>query len=753
MADKYGPNDDHEVHISTRTKERRGRKKKNGKKIIEWGFNKQAVGKWAEEFKTFTGKLVRAHVNINIKTWKEVPTSLKEHMWREIRRDYFIEDRMKKVIYSKLAKLHRDWRNKMRTGYVYKTRPVGQKNGEAYDKYKDQITKEQWEEFMARSMTSEFKTLSEKNKQAALMNEYNHHMGRSGYALSIPKWKEQGLLDHFMPASEVVSTNSSEQNADKYPRHVYWFCGRANLTQDGQLNFPGNSEGMWAKKEKLKNVQEVMAAGTWAPNGRHDILSEVIGQPDHPGRARGVGGVVGYTHLFERELRSACPEKKNNLNDEQLKLLQEKWRKDMDEFFTARGFQARFTSTSVHSESVGSPSPSIPHKSFKDGTSCQVCVESSTYAEDETLDTVARALAYNPGPEGTLCDAPISGSTVRVKISMVCDGFDQCLLPIPNGNAQITVLADAIGTFVQWPAHLVVFGGEEPLPLKTVKRDNKKKPEKPFVPRQPPREMYSITTYPLVNDDTLKTLKGDMLEMHETLKYFKPEFCKFSLPQSSELFHYNSVDDMFGSVIERKDIKEFLECDSINMSIILAFLVCLNAKLEEVDVDGIAFLCPSLCSYASFERDMEGVTSYLVQNMNDLFHKRLIVLPYNQRDHWLLVVICPSVNKCYILDSLPGECDMSCLKKKLSLAYKVASVHYGNGKSTEWQYLKCARQIGRASCGYYLMRFMWEVCFSLQGSDDIGKDWISREEPYSIVEIDEMRNMWCRHFLDIIMEL
>ncbi|CAH9077694.1 unnamed protein product [Cuscuta epithymum] len=87
----------------------------------------------------------------------------------------------------------------------------------------------------------------------------------------------------------------------------------------------------------------------------------------------------------------------------------------------------------------------------------------------------------------------------------------------------------------------------------------------------------------------------------------------------------------------------------------------------------------------------------------------------------MLIVICPAVNKGYIMDSLPGSCDISTLQKELTIAFKIASSSQGNGKSIKWENLKCVRQVGAKACGYYVMRFLWEVCFVHQGSSDIGK--------------------------------
>ncbi|CAH9070061.1 unnamed protein product, partial [Cuscuta europaea] len=187
--------------------------------------------------------------------------------------------------------------------------------------------------------------LSEKNKQAALQNIFPHHMGRSGYVLSMAKWKEQGLLDRFLPTSEVDSTKSSTTTTEEIPRHVSWFCARSGLTSDGHLAFPGNTDGMKEKKNKLDKIQDDIAAGTWKPIERHDILTEVVGKPDYLGCARGIGDGMGYTRVFAAERRGGRRDKVGNLSEDDLKKLQERWLKDMHHYFVPRGEQPTMRST------------------------------------------------------------------------------------------------------------------------------------------------------------------------------------------------------------------------------------------------------------------------------------------------------------------------------------------------------------------------------------------------------------------------
>ncbi|CAH9116316.1 unnamed protein product, partial [Cuscuta europaea] len=133
-----------EPHVTAEEHSSSGRRTSDGKKIVDFDKNGQPIGAWAEKFKSFVGKIARARVNINIESWKQVPESLKLQMWKEIQDEYFVDDTMYKLTIKMMGKLHRDFRNRLRTDFFYKTRPVGQDSGEAYVKYKGILTQDVW---------------------------------------------------------------------------------------------------------------------------------------------------------------------------------------------------------------------------------------------------------------------------------------------------------------------------------------------------------------------------------------------------------------------------------------------------------------------------------------------------------------------------------------------------------------------------------------------------------------------------------
>ncbi|CAH9113407.1 unnamed protein product [Cuscuta epithymum] len=173
--------------------------------------------------------------------------------------------------------------------------------------------------------------------------------------------------------------------------------------------------------------------------------------------------------------------------------------------------------------------------------------------------------------------------------------------------------------------------------------------------------------------------------------------------------------------------------------------------MVEFGRDDVGLLCPLICSLKYYELDKKGTRTYLKHALIQMFEKNLILLAYNEGYHWILFVICPKVDKGYIFNSLPSSSNFV-IQDDLTMMYRVASTQKGRGKSIKWHNIKCARQTGNTECGYYVMKFMWEV-ITYAGTADIGQAWNSRSEPYTTEEFNDIRNAWARFFVDEVMNM
>ncbi|CAH9110218.1 unnamed protein product [Cuscuta epithymum] len=192
----------------------------------------------------------------------------------------------------------------------------------------------------------------------------------------------------------------------------------------------------------------------------------------------------------------------------------------MHHYFVPRGEQPDMGSTRTFESSqveIMNSTADIPHKSFIDGASCRLAVESHTVNGDMSLDYVAVAVAYDTPVGALIHNVLMSDKTIKVNISMSCPGFDhQCPLLFPNELADMYVVADVVGSFVQWPARLVIFEGEEPQ-FQHKKKEIKKK-QTTFVERDPPKVTVAPSICPLVSESILDTLTDDVLELRDALQ-------------------------------------------------------------------------------------------------------------------------------------------------------------------------------------------------------------------------------------------
>ncbi|CAH9102973.1 unnamed protein product [Cuscuta epithymum] len=117
--------------------------------------------------------------------------------------------------------------------------------------------------------------------------------------------------------------------------------------------------------------------------------------------------------------------------------------------------------------------------------------------------------------------------------------------------------------------------------------------------------MVPPSTYPLISETVLESLSEDLQELHEMLEWYEPVLCKLSVPLPVELFHYQEEKE-FGISIHREDLIEFLNGDSMDISIVQTFLFCIKHKLDELGCDDVALLCPSMCSHKSLSNRQEG---------------------------------------------------------------------------------------------------------------------------------------------------
>ena len=217
------------------------------------------------------------------------------------------------------------------------------------------------------------------------------------------------------------------------------------------------------------SLDEQASQGSFVPHGRQDILAATIGRPEHPGRARVVGAGVTIKQYFGSASRTS--RSSSSMPPEDLEQLTQQIRDQLEESITekvTRKMMASFSQmqsqfqSQMQSQGLALPpepevGPSGPRVSTRES-----CVAPSgndprtgdsdkcgLYIEENPSRLVALGRLYEGST--TVHNIPLLHGQVKVGVEEVKD--TEALVPVPTD--EVTLVGQALNTFLAWPTHLV----------------------------------------------------------------------------------------------------------------------------------------------------------------------------------------------------------------------------------------------------------------------------------------------------------
>ncbi|KAL6558692.1 hypothetical protein OROMI_019042 [Orobanche minor] len=132
-------------------------------------------------------------------------------------------------------------------------------------------------------------------------------MARGGYDYVVVREMERKLEERKKEASksgeEVIIDPTS-------PPSRHQRCKLGRRTRSGGVSSDAAREIvakiMMSWRRNVHKIVILCSLGSFTPEGRHDILTEAIGRPEHPGRVRGIGFGVGIRDYFGRSSRRSA---------------------------------------------------------------------------------------------------------------------------------------------------------------------------------------------------------------------------------------------------------------------------------------------------------------------------------------------------------------------------------------------------------------------------------------------------------------
>ncbi|KAK9756551.1 hypothetical protein RND81_01G105900 [Saponaria officinalis] len=196
----------------------------------------------------------------------------------------------------------------------------------------------------------------------------------------------------------------------------------------------------------------------------------------------------------------------------------------------------------------------------------------------------------------------------------------------------------------------------------------------------------------------------------------------------------------------------------LNVSCIQIFMMYLQKFCEEQkDESGstIGFLCPTIMSQVGKDQKLnDQVVTYIECGLLRMGNVDIILVPFCQEMHWMLVVICPLIHEAYFCDPMGTTKRDTSFKHVLQMrsAFRTFRACGGASKliagmSMKWSNIECHQQLGSTECGYYVMRYMLDIIKKYRSIKDKAK-WFGSKLAYTPEQINEVRELWATYFMD-----
>ncbi|KAL6570125.1 hypothetical protein OROMI_014639 [Orobanche minor] len=190
------------------------------------------------------------------------------------------------------------------------------------------ISEDDWKEFKKAREDPTWEEKRIKKQEIAKQNKAPHTMARGGYDYVVIQEMERKLEERKKEASksgeEVIIDPPSPPS-----RHQRWKLG--HRTRSGGVSSDAAREIVakinvcdptwscaslsWRVATGMDELEAQCTQGSFTPEGRHDILAEAIGRPEHPGRVRGIVFGVGIRDYFGRSSRRSASINKSVLEE------------------------------------------------------------------------------------------------------------------------------------------------------------------------------------------------------------------------------------------------------------------------------------------------------------------------------------------------------------------------------------------------------------------------------------------------------
>ncbi|KAL5146975.1 hypothetical protein HKD37_06G016736 [Glycine soja] len=412
----------------------------------------KANGPHRKKLRTYLGIVARDKVDITYENWKEVPTAQKDLIWKDIQAEFDIpkasNSRRKRKLLQTVGERWRKWALAADQDGVEDT--VCEKYG---------ISKEKWTQFCQTRRDPSWEDVRMKAKAIQKQNTAPHVLSRGGYDYLEQKLLAEKTKKKLEEAAQSGSIDGVIDPPSPVRRHVKWKMARTKKT--GEMT----TEAAKKIAEKIDSFEEQAAQGSYVPHGRQDVLAAAIGRPEHPERVRAAGAGVTIKQYFgsaPRTSRSA-----SSLPPDELQQLTQQIRDQLEESITEKVTRQVMASFNQLQSQMQSQGLVVPPKPLVGPSGPRVSTKGSCTGDFDRCGLyieadLARLVAMGKVYEGSTVvhNTPLLPGQVKVSVEEVTDAD----APVPVPTDEVSLVGQALHTFLAWPTHRVKSLSQQPDP-------------------------------------------------------------------------------------------------------------------------------------------------------------------------------------------------------------------------------------------------------------------------------------------------
>ncbi|KAH1247337.1 hypothetical protein GmHk_06G017260 [Glycine max] len=684
----------------------------------------KADGPHKKKLRTYLGIVARDKVDITYENWKEVPTTQKDLIWEDIHAEFDIpeasDSRTKRKLLQTVGERWRQYKSNLTRKWALAADQDGVEDT-VCDKY--DISKEKdpsWEDVRMKAQAIQ--------KQ----NTAPHVLSRGGYDYLEQKLLAKKTKKKLKEAAQSGSVDGVIDPPSPVRCHVKWKMARTKKT--GEMTTEAAKEIaekivshfqltitiMFGYFENAMyhcvfsvqdSFEEQTTQGSFVPHGQH------------PGRIRAAGAGVTIKQYFGSAPRTS--HSASSLPPDELQQLTQQIRDKLEESITekvTRQVMASFSQLQSQMQSQAPPEPLVgPGPSSPRVSTKGSCVDPSGN-DPETGDSDRCGLYIEADParlvvvgrvyEGSTLvhNTPLLPGQVKVSVDEVKDAD----APVPVPTAEVSLMGQALHTFLAWPTHLI----------KSLSHQVAVSLPKP--PSKPDPEV----------DDPLYLMILTIPEL-----FLRP----YQVRWDATVFGVVIPD--FPLYIKHEDLSEIAhggQCLSI--SVLQLWILHLTETCMRVgNSDIYGFLEPQSIQrsgQSQFESE-SYIKSWMQSSQRDVY-----LGAYLNGGHWQMVVILPKEHLVVWFCSLYNRPD-NYLKGIINIAIKgLDDAPQPKSKApARWIVVKCNRQKGTTECGYYVMHWMSTII--LGSFRNNWEAYFNDPRPLEPERLKALRIQWAQFYLRV----